>query len=44
MENAQATVKKTKRPYKTPQLKAIGTVQQLTLKNGSNIDGFGGQF
>ena len=30
-----------KKAYKTPKLKALGTVKQLTLKSGSLADGFG---
>ncbi len=31
-----------KKAYQKPQLKTLGSVQQLTLKIGSNIDGMGG--
>ncbi len=31
-----------KKAYKTPKLKVLGNVKKLTLKVGSNTDGFGG--
>jgi len=33
-----------KKAYKAPQLKILGNVKKLTLKTGSNTDGFGGTF
>lgn len=33
-----------KKAYKAPQLKVLGNVKKLTLKTGSNTDGFGGTF
>ncbi|WP_461074121.1 hypothetical protein [Spirosoma horti] len=30
-----------KKAYKTPKLKALGSVKKLTLKSGSAVDGFG---
>lgn len=33
-----------KKAYQTPQLKPLGSVKELTLKLGSNIDGQGGSF
>ncbi|QIP15393.1 hypothetical protein G8759_23560 [Spirosoma aureum] len=33
-----------KKAYKTPKLKVLGNVKKLTLKTGSNTDGFGGHF
>jgi hypothetical protein len=30
-----------KRAYKSPKLKTLGNVKQLTLKSGSAADGFG---
>ena len=33
-----------KRAYKTPKLSVLGNVKKLTLKVGSNTDGFGGTF
>ncbi|MGF7216580.1 hypothetical protein GGR92_002747 [Spirosoma lacussanchae] len=30
-----------KKVYKTPRLKTLGSVKKLTLKVGSNVDGFG---
>lgn len=34
----------TKKAYKTPNVKVLGNVKKLTLKVGSNTDGFGGTF
>ncbi len=31
-----------KKTYKTPRLKSLGSVKNLTLKLGSNVDGMGG--
>ncbi len=31
-----------KKTYQKPELKTLGSVQQLTLKMGSNTDGMGG--
>ncbi|GAB3506396.1 hypothetical protein GCM10027341_39390 [Spirosoma knui] len=31
-----------KKAYRTPKLKVLGNVKKLTLKVGSNTDGFGG--
>ena len=33
-----------KRAYKQPKMKTLGSVKQLTLKVGSNVDGQGGTF
>ncbi|CCH54018.1 hypothetical protein BN8_03156 [Fibrisoma limi BUZ 3] len=33
-----------KKAYKSPKLKVLGSVKKLTLKIGSNTDGFGGTF
>ena len=33
-----------KKAYKTPKLTVLGSVKKLTLKTGSNVDGFGGSF
>jgi len=33
-----------KKAYQTPKLKVLGNVKKLTLKTGSNTDGFGGTF
>ena len=33
-----------KKAYKTPKLIVLGNVKKLTLKTGSNVDGFGGTF
>ncbi|WP_168207730.1 hypothetical protein [Spirosoma sp. KCTC 42546] len=33
-----------KRTYQTPRVKSLGNVKKLTLKTGSNVDGFGGTF
>ncbi|SOD92551.1 hypothetical protein [Spirosoma fluviale] len=30
-----------KKAYKTPKIKSLGNVKQLTLKTGSAVDGFG---
>ncbi|ADB42558.1 hypothetical protein Slin_6601 [Spirosoma linguale DSM 74] len=30
-----------KKAYKTPRIKSLGSVKQLTLKTGSAVDGFG---
>ncbi|GAB2593448.1 hypothetical protein GCM10027190_47150 [Spirosoma areae] len=30
-----------KKTYKTPKINALGSVQKLTLKGGSNMDGMG---
>ena len=37
-----ATPSTKKKAYKTPKLKALGSVRKLTLKTGSNVDGLGG--
>jgi hypothetical protein len=31
----------TKKAYKAPKLKSLGSVKKLTLKSGSAVDGFG---
>lgn len=36
------TTAKPKKAYRTPELKRVGSVKKLTLKTGSNTDGFGG--
>lgn len=33
-----------KKAYQTPRLKKLGDVRKLTLKTGSDADGFGGHF
>ncbi|QDK80199.1 lasso RiPP family leader peptide-containing protein [Spirosoma sp. KCTC 42546] len=33
-----------KKAYQTPKLTGLGNVKKLTLKTGSNVDGFGGTF
>ncbi|WP_461091562.1 hypothetical protein [Spirosoma gilvum] len=33
-----------KKAYKSPKLQVLGNVKKLTLKIGSNTDGFGGTF
>lgn len=33
-----------KKAYKAPKLTVLGSVKKLTLKAGSNVDGFGGSF
>ncbi len=40
--NKKSNPKETsKRTYSTPKIKKLGSVRQLTLKTGSNTDGFG---
>lgn len=41
MEVNKKKVTKTKRVYISPKLKNLGSVKKLTLKAGSNTDGFG---
>jgi hypothetical protein len=41
MENIKNNTQKTKRTYIKPKMKKLGSVKQLTLKSGSNTDGFG---
>ncbi|WP_168207761.1 hypothetical protein [Spirosoma sp. KCTC 42546] len=33
-----------KKAYQAPRVKSLGNVKKLTLKTGSNVDGFGGTF
>ncbi|MCK8493624.1 hypothetical protein M0L20_17290 [Spirosoma sp. RP8] len=40
----QSIIPSAKKAYKTPKLKVLGNVKKLTLKVGSNTDGFGGTF
>lgn len=35
-------IKPAKKAYQTPKLKGLGSVEKLTLKLGSNVDGMGG--
>ncbi|WP_170069423.1 hypothetical protein [Spirosoma pollinicola] len=39
--NIHPLVRLPKKAYKTPRLKALGSVKKLTLKSGSAVDGFG---
>ncbi|WP_170061086.1 hypothetical protein [Spirosoma aerolatum] len=38
------SVVSSKKTYASPKLKVLGSVRTLTLKSGSNTDGFGGTF
>lgn len=39
-----AVNKPSKRTYQKPKLKSLGSVRKITLKTGSDTDGFGGHF
>ncbi|WP_338876484.1 hypothetical protein WBJ53_12630 [Spirosoma sp. SC4-14] len=40
----QPQIGSVKKAYKTPKVNVLGNVKKLTLKVGSNTDGFGGTF